>query len=217
MHWTHTVKADGMWSPADLRHHKHWSGRLIMSVQCSLALLALSFVTASSDLGCEELLKPQGDRSKLSGKWIFHAGTSDNEMFLKEHRTINSSWIELSPIPDSEDMTLRWGDRKDGKCHTGGVNFTFAENVTKLTFHFNSSDHEHVGKHLVTCDDCILWTDTTVSTVEGRIGRNLYLFTKTGKLDLPHLEVFKKQAECLDFPPEFHFGGTTDLCPAASV
>lgn len=49
---------------------------------------------------------------QIYGKWIFHAGTSDNEELLKELRTLNSSWIELSPIPDSEDMTLRWGDKK---------------------------------------------------------------------------------------------------------
>lgn len=32
---------------------------------------------------------------------------------------------------------------------------------------------------------------------------------KTGKLDLPDMEVFKKQAACLNFPPEFHFGEST--------
>uniref|UniRef100_G3P718 Apolipoprotein M n=1 Tax=Gasterosteus aculeatus aculeatus TaxID=481459 RepID=G3P718_GASAC len=168
-----------------------------MWVQCCLALLALSFVTASSDPGCQELLKPQEDRSKIYGKWIFHAGTSDNEELLKELRTLNN-------------MTLRWGDKKDGKCHGGGIHFTFAENITTVTFHLNASDHEHVGKHLVTCADCILWTDTKVSTGDGRNGRNIYIFTKTGKLDLPDMEVFKKQAACLNFPPEFHFGESTE-------
>lgn len=106
-----------------------------------------------------------------------------------------------------------------------------------LTVHLNASDHEHVGKHLVTCADCILWTDTKVSTGDGRNGRNIYIFSefraawyvshlkielpkthlttfhcpaaKTGKLDLPDMEVFKKQAACLNFPPEFHFGEST--------
>ncbi|KAL6114334.1 uncharacterized protein ACO6RY_05123 [Pungitius sinensis] len=188
-----------------------------MSVQCCLALLALSVVTAASDPGCEELLKTQSDRSKVSGKWIFYAGTSDNPKLLKELRTLISSWIEISPIPDSEDMVFRWGDKLDGKCYHGGINFTIAENVTTVKFNSNNSSNEHVGRHLVTCPDCILWTDTKVSTVEGRNGRNLHLFTKTGKLDLPDLEVFKKQAACLNFPPEFHFGETTDLCPYEKV
>lgn len=190
-----------------------------MSVPFCLALLALFSLTAASDPGCEELLKPLEDRNKVSGKWIFHAGTSDNEKLLEELRTINSSWIELSPIPDSDDMTLRWGDKMDGKCHTGGVNTTFSENSTIVTFHFNSSDHEHVGKYLVSCPDCILWTDTsvTVGKAGSREGRNLYLFTKSGKLDDSDLEVFKKQAACLNFPSEFHFGDNKDLCPDEKV
>ncbi|XP_044053682.1 uncharacterized protein LOC122876877 [Siniperca chuatsi] len=190
-----------------------------MSVHFCLALLALSSLTAASDPDCEELLKPLEDRSRISGKWIFHAGTSDNKELLKELKTINSSWIELSPITDSDDMTLHWGDKMDGKCHHGGVNSTFLGNSTKVTFYFNSSNHEHVGKHLVTCPDCILWTDTSVMEGNGetRKGRNLYLFTKSGKLDPAHLEVFRRQATCLNFPPEFHFGETKDLCPDEKV
>ncbi|TKS78830.1 hypothetical protein D9C73_012343 [Collichthys lucidus] len=190
------------------------------SRQFCLALLALSALTAASDSpDCAELLKPLEDRSKVAGKWIFYVGTSDNKEALKELKTINSSWIELSPIPDSDDMTLRWRDKMmDGKCHYGGVNSTFSENSTRVTFHFNSSKHEHVGKHLVTCPDCILWTDLQTSVCDGkeeeaRKSRNLYLFTKSGTLDDSHLEDFKKQAACLNFPPDFFFPQTTDLCP----
>ncbi|XP_071338834.1 uncharacterized protein [Trachinotus anak] len=188
-----------------------------MSVQFCLALLALCSLTAASDPGCEELIKPLEDRSGLSGKWIFLAGTSDNEDFLKDLKKINSSWIELSPIPDSDDMTLRWADKFEGKCNYGSVNCTFSANSTKVTFYFNSSTHEHVGKHLMTCPECILWTDNSVMVENGetRKGRNLYLFTKSGKLDAAHLDVVKKQAACLNFPAEFHFGEgeDTDLCP----
>ncbi|XP_054467452.1 uncharacterized protein LOC129101600 [Anoplopoma fimbria] len=184
-----------------------------MPVQFCLALLALSYLTAASDPGCEELLKPLEDRSQVSGRWIFHAGTSNNEKLLKALRTINSSLIELASLPDSDDMTLRWGDRIGGICHAGGVNFTFSQNSTKVTLNFNASDHEHVGKHLVSCPDCLVWTDTTVSHGEATTGKTLYIFTKTGKLDDSHLEVFKKQAACLNFPAEFHFGESTDICP----
>ncbi|KAM9360824.1 uncharacterized protein ABDE67_001455 [Symphorus nematophorus] len=190
-----------------------------MSVQFCLALLALSSLTAASDPDCEELIKPLEDRRRVSGKWIFYAGTSDNQELLKELQTINSSWIELSPIPDSDDMSLRYGDKmEEGKCHHGGVNATFTGNSTKVTFYFNSTTHEHVGKHLVTCPDCILWIDTSVTegkNGETRKGRNLYLFTKTGTLNAAHLDDFKKQAACLNFTSEFHFGDNTDLCPDA--
>ncbi|XP_040011208.1 uncharacterized protein LOC120805228 [Xiphias gladius] len=186
-----------------------------MSAHFCLALLALSSLTAASDPGCEELIKPLEDRSQVSGKWIFHAGTADNTELLKELKTINSSWMELSPSSDTDNMTLHWGDKVDGKCHYGGANFTFSENSTKVTFNFKSSTHEHVGKHLVTCPDCVVWTDNSVRLYNGetRKGRHLFLFTKSGELDASHLDVFKKQAACLNFPPDFHFGGTTDLCP----
>lgn len=187
-----------------------------MSVQFCLALLALSSLTAASDPDCEKQVKPLEDRGRVSGKWIFYAGTSDNEEFLKELKTLYSSWIEISSIPESDDMTLRWGDKMDGKCHHGAINSSFSGNSTKVTIYFNSTTHEHVGKHLVTCPDCILWVDSSVRKGENgetRKGRNLYLFTKSGTLDPAHLEVVKKQAACLDFPPELHFGETKDLCP----
>ncbi|XP_030272654.1 uncharacterized protein LOC115581582 [Sparus aurata] len=191
-----------------------------MSVKFCLALLALSSLTAAADPDCEELIKPLEDRSKLPGKWIYTAGTSDNKELLEELKMVNSSWIELSPIPDSTDMTLRWGDKLNEKCVHGSTNSTSTENSTSVTFHFNSTTHVHVGKHLQTCPDCILWTDNFVSedknTATTRKGRNLYLFTKTGALDASHLEEFKKQAACLNFQAEFHFGEATDLCPDAA-
>ncbi|XP_078141494.1 uncharacterized protein LOC144539632 [Centroberyx gerrardi] len=187
-----------------------------MAVQLVLALLALCTLSAaSSEPNCEELVKPLQDRSPIFGKWIFHAGTSDNEEFLKGLKTIKNSWIHLAAINNSDAMNLRWGDKIDGKCIEAEVNSTFAGNSTMVTFNFNGSSSDHVGKYLETCPDCILWTDKseTVTNGETKKGRNLFLFTKTGKVEASQLEVFKKQAACLNFPSEFHFGEDTDLCP----
>ncbi|KAL7392474.1 hypothetical protein ABVT39_025269 [Epinephelus coioides] len=188
-----------------------------MSVEFCLALLALSSLTAASDPGCEELLKPLEDQRQVSGKWIFHAATSDSEEMMKSVRTLDSSWIELSPKPDSDDMILRWGDKVNGKCVRGSLNATSMGNATRVTFHLNASDHVHVGKYLTTCPDCILWTDTSVTV--GKVGdtKSLLIYTKFGKLNDSDLEVFKKQAACLNLPPEYHFGESTDLCPDENV
>ncbi|AWP06950.1 Hypothetical protein SMAX5B_010835 [Scophthalmus maximus] len=188
-----------------------------MSALFCLALLALSSLAAASDPGCGELLKPLEVRSQISGKWIFHAGASDNEKSMKDLKTMESSWIELSPLPESDDMTLSWGDKvKDGKCYYGSVNSTLAGNATRVTYSYNFSGHEHVGKNLMTCAECLLWTDNSEAAENGetRHSRNLYIFTKSGQLDDSDLEVFRKQAACLNFPAEFHFGKLTDLCPA---
>uniref|UniRef100_UPI0037E8B578 uncharacterized protein n=1 Tax=Semicossyphus pulcher TaxID=241346 RepID=UPI0037E8B578 len=187
-----------------------------MSVQFCLALLALSSLTAASDQECDELIKPLQDRSRISGKWIFFAGTADHNEVLEELKMITSSWIEFSPEPDSEDVVLHYGDKMNGECHHGKANFTFTGNTTKVTFYPNGSTREHLGKHLVTCPDCVMWTDDSVSegqNKETRRARNLYLFTKSGKLDAAQLEVLKKQAACLNLLSEFHFGKATDLCP----
>ncbi|XP_071060398.1 uncharacterized protein [Pseudochaenichthys georgianus] len=195
-----------------------------MSVQFCLALLALSSLTAASDPVCEDLLKPLGDRSRVAGKWIFHAGVSDTGDLMSVLKTLNSSWIKLTPIPGSEVMTLRWGDKINGKCLYGSVNYTFSVNDTQGTCNPFSrfkndlkciTDHGNIWTQLQSCTDCILWSDTTIRPGKEEViaGRSLYIFTKTGKLDDLDLEVVKQQAACLKFPPEFFFGDITDLCP----
>lgn len=50
-----------------------------------------------------------------------------------------------------------------------------------LIVYYNSTTHEHVGKHLVTCPDCILWIDTSVTEGKDREtikGRTVYLFSE---------------------------------------
>ncbi|KAL3063101.1 hypothetical protein OYC64_002812 [Pagothenia borchgrevinki] len=179
-----------------------------MSVQFCLALLALSSLTAASDPVCEDLLKPLENRSRVAGKWIFHAGVSDTGDIMGVLKDVNSSWIKLTPIPGSEDMTLRWGDKINGKCVYGNINYTTPRNDSKVTLTFNETDHLHTLRHLGSCTDCILWTDTTEEAITGR---NLYIFTKTGKLDDLDLEVVKQQAACLKFPTELFFADITDM------
>jgi len=186
-----------------------------MSVKFCLALLALSSL-AAADSDCEDLTKTLEDRSQLSGKWIYHVGTTSTEEGLKELKSVTSSWLELTPIAGSEDLTLHFADKIGDKCVEGSVNSTYTANGTVVTFTFNITSQEHTGMNLKTCPDCMVWSDEAVSTsTTGEIKKtkNLYLFTKSGKLDEAHLEEFKKQAECLGFPDEFHYGQQTDLCP----
>ncbi|XP_056143832.1 uncharacterized protein LOC130119354 [Lampris incognitus] len=188
-----------------------------MAVHLIFGLLALSCLGAASEPDCKELLKPLvlDDRSPLYGKWIFYAGTSDVEDFLKFLKTIKTSWIDIAPIADSGNITLRWGDRINENCVLGCINSTYADNSSEVSFKFNFYTSWHDGKYIETCPDCILWADSAeISTSEGtKQGRNLFLYTRTGNLDDSQLEVFKKQAACLNFPQVFHFGGNKDLCP----
>lgn len=189
-----------------------------MSVGVRLLLLALACLPAASCTACEGLTKPLEDQSQVTGKWIFTVGTSDSEERFEELKKVNTSWIEITSVPDSNEMSLHWADRIDGKCVYGSTNYSLSGNRTSVTFHFNSTVYQHVGNHLATCPYCILWTDTCVTRSQDgatKEGRNLYLFTKSGTLQESDLKKFKRQAACLDFPPDYHFGDSGDLCPEA--
>ncbi|XP_012716802.2 uncharacterized protein LOC105925476 [Fundulus heteroclitus] len=188
---------------------------LAMFAQLCSVLLALSSLAAASDPGCDELIKPLEDRSKIYGKWVLHAGASDSEQNLKAKKIVNSSWVKLSAIPNSDEFTMHYIDKIEGKCVCGTVESSTTGNASKVIFHYNSTTYEHIGRFLETCADCALWTDDAVAEVNGeaRKSRNLYIFTKTGKLDPADLEVFKKQAKCLNLLPDFYYLETTDLCP----
>ncbi|XP_012716803.2 uncharacterized protein LOC105925477 [Fundulus heteroclitus] len=189
-----------------------------MFAQLCSVLLALSSLAAASDPGCDELIKPLEDRSKVYGKWIFYAATSDRAEDLKSYRISSSSWVKISPIPDSDEFTMHYVDKIEGKCVYGAANSSTSGNSTKVIFHFNSTAHEHVGGYLETCAECTLWTDETVSEVNGEVrkSKNLFLFTKTGRLETADREVLEKQAKCLNLLPDFYFPDTTDLCPEES-
>jgi len=184
-----------------------------MNVQFCAALLALCSLTAAVDPDCEELVKPVEDRSRLSGRWILYAGTTDSRETMAFLETINSSWIELSVTPDGDNMTLAWGDKMNGSCLYGNVKCVLLGNSTQVTFNYNSSTRVHVGQHLKTCPDCVVWTGTVMEGT--REARSLYIFTKNGTLDASDFEVFKKQTACLNLQPDYHFAEATDLCPDA--
>ncbi|XP_077417831.1 uncharacterized protein LOC144049079 [Vanacampus margaritifer] len=185
-----------------------------------LGLLALSYLTASSDLSCEELVSPLDDRNLISGKWIFNVGTSDNKDFLDELKTIVSSWIELSPVPNSDNFTMIWRDKIDDKCTSDNVTSTFPNTSGNVQSHYSTSEEIHSETYLKTCPDCLLLIDTMIlkmPNLRHLKGRFFALLTKSGTLDDAQLEVFKKQAACLKFTRDLHFGNGTDLCPEETL
>uniref|UniRef100_A0A3Q2EHY2 Apolipoprotein M n=1 Tax=Cyprinodon variegatus TaxID=28743 RepID=A0A3Q2EHY2_CYPVA len=191
---------------------------LTMFAQFCFAFLAISSLAAASDQGCDELIKPLEDRSKVYGKWITYAIASDSEENLKAYAISTSSWAKMSPIPDSDEFTIHYVDRIEGKCVHGTANSSTSGNTTTVVFHFNSTDYECVGRYLKTCAECVLWSDEQMKEFDGKVKKtnNLVLFTKTGKLDESDKEIFKKQAKCLNLLPDFYFSETTDLCPEQS-
>nr|XP_015827994.2 uncharacterized protein LOC107393895 [Nothobranchius furzeri] len=186
-----------------------------MAAQLVVALLAFTSLSVASELDCKELVKPLllDSHSPIYGKWVLHVGTWDKQGLQSDLSSVNSSWVELSPSSDSGVITVYWADRlKDDKCLQGPANATISGTTSHTTFVINGHTSYHDGKYYETCSDCLLSEDTTLLPDGKSKGRYLFLFTRTGNLEPSELDTYKKQAECLKFLPEYHFG-STHLCP----
>ncbi|KAK5932684.1 hypothetical protein CgunFtcFv8_004368 [Champsocephalus gunnari] len=185
-----------------------------MAAQLVVALLAFTSLSAASDPNCTELVKPLvlDSHSPIYGRWVLHVGTWDQPSLKSDLVLVNGSWVDLSASSDSGVMTIYWADRLKDKCLQGLANATISGMTSHTTFNINGHTSYHDGKYYETCSDCLLSEDTTLLPDGKSKGRYFFLFTRTGALEPSELEIFKKQAECLQFLPEYYFGGT-DLCP----
>ncbi|XP_077600344.1 uncharacterized protein LOC144215353 [Stigmatopora nigra] len=190
-----------------------------MFVPFCLGLLALTSWTAASDPACGELVKHLQDADMDPGTFIYHVGTSDNQDYLDELKKTNSFWIKLAAIPNTENFTMTTGDKTEGKCSYEKLTASYTNISSTMDVHYVHEEETHHEQYLQTCPDCILLIDKmTWKLPNQRLlkGRYLLLLTKTGTLDDAQLEIFKKQAACLNFQKELHFGSHTDLCPEES-
>ncbi|KAG7490335.1 hypothetical protein JOB18_033338 [Solea senegalensis] len=187
-----------------------------MAAQLVAALLALaSLCAASESTDCKELVKPLvlDSHSPIYGKWVLHVGAWDQLGLKNDLISVNSSWVELSASSDTGVISMYWADRLDtDKCLQGSANATITGMTSHTTVNINGHTSYHDGKYYETCADCLLSEDTTLLPDGKSKGRYFFLFTRTGALEPSELETFKKQAECLNFLPEYRFLGT-DLCP----
>ncbi|MEQ2235535.1 hypothetical protein ILYODFUR_003307 [Ilyodon furcidens] len=186
-----------------------------MAAQLVVALLAFISLSVSSEPDCKELVKPLvlDSHSPIYGKWVLHVGSWDKHDLKTDLQSVHSSWVELSPTTDSGVISLYWADRlNEDKCLQDAANVSISGITSHTTFIINGHTSYHDGKYYETCSDCLLSEDTTLLPDGKSKGRYLFLFTRTGALEPPELETFKKQAECLGFLPEYHFV-STDLCP----
>ncbi|XP_029367545.1 uncharacterized protein LOC115049452 [Echeneis naucrates] len=185
-----------------------------MAAQLVVALLALTSLGAASEPDCKDLVKPLvlDSHSPIYGKWVFHVGSWDKPGLKKDLLSVNSSWVELAASSDSGVISIYWADRLNDGCLQGEANATITGMTSHTTVYINGHTSYHDGKYYETCADCLLSEDTTLLPNSQSKGRYLFLFTRTGNLEPSELETFKKQAECLKFLPEYHFG-STELCP----
>ncbi|XP_061673222.1 uncharacterized protein LOC133499329 [Syngnathoides biaculeatus] len=121
--------------------------------------------------------------------------------------------MDATPVANSDNVTLTWGDKIAGKCTYEINTSTYSTNSSAaVEFHYSSWNETHHERYMKTCPDCLLlFENVTTKGPDSKPiqGRFFIILTKSGRLDDAHLEVFKKQAACLDFKEELHFGERT--------
>ncbi|XP_001922616.3 saxitoxin and tetrodotoxin-binding protein 2 [Danio rerio] len=177
-----------------------------------VVLAALGLLGTLPD--CDELTKPQSledDYKSIMGKWIFHKGIADHQLFTQILKTVNSSWIEFGPSPLENTVTLSQGNMLNGKCEFSTTNAAIKDNTIY-------SDHNGTlseGKFLLSCPDCL--TISFVSQFKNETIKTLYFFKRDSKVEKVETDMYWKQAECLGFKTEdqYTYDGVTEFCRAA--
>ncbi|CAL1585768.1 unnamed protein product [Knipowitschia caucasica] len=187
-----------------------------MAPQLYVFLLVLAFLRATAEPECQNLVKPLVlDRhSPIYGKWVLHVASWDKEELKDGLFSLKATMMEVSAHADNEHLTVYWVDRmrKDDSCLQGLINSTVSGQTVRGAYNNNGHTIYREGKFYETCADCLLSEDTICGPDGTSMGRFLFLFTRSGKLEPSHLETYKKQAKCLEFPEEFFFT-SDDPCP----
>ncbi|KAM4629994.1 uncharacterized protein ACJ7VT_022728 [Polymixia lowei] len=160
---------------------------------------------------------PLDEPSKILGRWIFIEGFTDHKMYDTILKTVNSSWISITPSTSSNNnsLILLDNDKTNGKCNMSASNLTISGNTVK----FVHDTYSGVFQTLPTCPECLLLDiNSTMKELDAPI-HSLYILARSPVLNDSDLEVFRKQAECLQFPqnPSFHYDPKQELCPDGEV
>ncbi|XP_056327845.1 saxitoxin and tetrodotoxin-binding protein 2 [Danio aesculapii] len=177
-----------------------------------MALAALGLFGTLPD--CEELTKPRSledDYKSIMGKWIFHKGIADHQLFTQILKTVNSSWIEFGPSALENTVTLSQGNMLNGKCEFSTINATIKDNT--IYSYKNGTLSE--GKFLQSCPDCL--TISFVSQFRNETIKTLYFFKRDSKAEEVDVDMYWKRAECLGFKSEeqYTYDGVTEFCRVA--
>uniref|UniRef100_A0A667Y8H5 Apolipoprotein M n=1 Tax=Myripristis murdjan TaxID=586833 RepID=A0A667Y8H5_9TELE len=108
-----------------------------MCVRFSVCFLLAGLYLSSSaptPEDCDPLVTPEPlNHTKLLGRWNIIAGFSDHKLFISLLKTVNSSWMEFTPSPSSNDTWLLAEENMfDGKCNSSRATVTIDGNIAKL-------------------------------------------------------------------------------------
>ncbi|XP_063046719.1 saxitoxin and tetrodotoxin-binding protein 1-like [Engraulis encrasicolus] len=184
--------------------------RALTTATAILALLALT----GADPDCESLIKPLDMKEPpVTGNWRFLTGFADHELFANLLKTLNNSYLTMTPTEQSDTFLMHVGNMKKGKCEFATIKATLKDNRLHMEEKFQGEPMVIVIENLPSSNP-----DYVVSKFKYEIGgltiTTLYLFGRSATISDTMLQAFQKQAECMGFsgPPHFTYDGVTELC-----
>ncbi|XP_070844318.1 uncharacterized protein [Chaetodon trifascialis] len=175
----------------------------------AVVLLSLLSVGRSAPLSdCDSLVKPITISSEdMLGKWLYIGGSSDLPGSRSLGRLLSSVWLNITATTQSNILNIVQTQRTYDTCSSLVYNVTF-ENSTLII------DHSFYLKEVylpTDCSDCLAVHEEITSGKDTFI--SFLLFSRGKSVSAAAVEMFKRQAECLQMPSPIMIDPNYEICP----
>lgn len=177
-----------------------------VTVALFLSLLSLGLSAPLSD--CESLVKPIPISNEyMLGKWLYIGGSSDLPGSRSLGHMLTSVWIDITATSHSNILNLVQTQRIYGQCSSLIYNVTFENSTMTIEQPFNLKE-----VYLTTdCSDCLVVYEEVISGKD--TFTSFMLFSKRKSVSDPVVEMFNRQAECLEMPSPIMIDTNYEICP----
>nr|XP_033480783.1 uncharacterized protein LOC117255739 [Epinephelus lanceolatus] len=186
--------------------------RMKKCAAAAVVLLGLLSLGQSAPLSsCDSLVKPiTVSHDDMLGKWVYIGGSSDLPGSRSLGRLLSSVWLNITATTQNNILNIIQAQRTYGKCSSLTYNVTFENSTIIIEQPFYLKE-----VYLKTdCSDCLVVYEEIISGKE--TFTTLLLFSRRQSVSPADVEMFKKQAECLQMPSPIMTDTNSELCPEDS-
>ncbi|XP_032418260.1 uncharacterized protein LOC116719722 [Xiphophorus hellerii] len=173
------------------------------AVLLSLFSLGLSAPLSS----CDDLLKPITiSKEEMLGRWDYIGGSSDIPGSRSLAYLMTGVWLDLNVTSKSNVLNIVQTQRIFGTCSSLVYDVIF-ENSTMLIEQPFYLKEVYLSTE---CPDCLVAKEDVISATNFT---SLLMFSRSRSVSPAALELFKKQAECLQMPTPIMLNSDNEICP----
>ncbi|XP_005809136.1 uncharacterized protein LOC102237293 [Xiphophorus maculatus] len=173
------------------------------AVLLSLFSLGLSAPLSS----CDDLLKPITiSKEEMLGRWDYIGGSSDIPGSRSLAYLMTGVWLDLNVTSKSNVLNIVQTQRIFGTCSSLAYDVIF-ENSTMLIEQPFYLKEVYLSTE---CPDCLVAKEDVISATNFT---SLLMFSRSRSVSPAALELFKKQAECLQMPTPIMLNSDNEICP----